>query len=388
MQYQDVHSGRPTQSLYRSVSRAIALIVMSSVLLSACMPGGPKGEQEDEQEATPIPVETASLQRGDVSAVYAGTANFEAEQEAQVVAKVAGEVKRILVEEGDQVKAGQVLATLDGDRLRLQLERAKANLGKMQNDYDRNVEVHAKGLVTEESFDGLRFDLEALKADVKLATLELSYTQIRASIDGVVTARDIKIGSNIKVNDPVFQIVDLQPLLAYLHVPEREFNRLQAGQTAAVQVDALGEAQFQGVIARISPVVDAQTGTFKVTIEARDPQNRLKPGMFSRFSVAYDVHEQVVLVPRDAVLGEAPDATVFVVEDGLAKRRDIALGLTQGSNVEVTSGLDGDEQVVVIGQGGLRDGGKVHVVSTPPGDESTDQKIEDMGEEKALAASQ
>ena len=132
----------------------------------------------------PIAVVTAPARRGDAVALHEGTVNLEADSEAAVVAKVSGEIRETLVEEGEEVTAGQVLARLDGDRLKLQLEQALADLNKLKQEYRRNVELHDRGLVSQGAFENLRFELDALDAAYRLARLELSYTEIRARLRG------------------------------------------------------------------------------------------------------------------------------------------------------------------------------------------------------------
>jgi membrane fusion protein (multidrug efflux system) len=296
-------------------------------------------------------------------AVYAGTAALEADGEAVVVAKVGGEVKRILVEEGANVHAGQVLAVLDGDQLRLELAQSAANLKKLERDYQRNSDLHAKGLIAASAVDNVKSDLDALKAAYEIAQLQLSYTEIRAPISGVVAERHIKVGNTIQPNTVVFRVTDLKPLLAYVHAPERELRQLSPGQPAQIAVDSLPGRQFEGKIARVSPVVDPATGTFKITVEVNDPTSQLKPGMFARVGVVYERRANALQIPRTAIVDNDGQATVFVVNKDKAEQRDIKTGLANAGFIEVTEGLKAGEQVVVVGQNGLKTGNAVRVVS-------------------------
>ena len=345
-----------------------ALLYSALLLLAACEFGEREAVSADgdtdgtEEEIPPVPVEARGTLRGDVFAVYTGTASLESDEDALVVAKVGCEVKQIFAEEGRRVRAGEVLARLDGDRLRLEMERAHANLRKLQQEYDRNVELHEKGLVSAGAFENIKFDLDSQRAAYNLAKLELDYTEIKAPITGIVSERFIKVGNTISVNDPVFHITDLDPLLAYLFVPEREFRKLRPGQAAEVTLDAIPDQTFTAEILRISPVVDPQTGTFKVTLAVSDAEDRLKPGMFGRFQIVYDARENAIMIPRMAVIDDDDRQSVFVVENGQAQRRQVEVGYSRGEFVEILSGLSDGERVITIGQTGLAEGAMVEVV--------------------------
>jgi membrane fusion protein (multidrug efflux system) len=350
-------------------------LVVCAFLLGAC---GQSGEgpdnEENEEETTAVPVEVGSPVRGDVYAVYSGTAPIEAFAEADVVAKVSGEVREILVEEGDDVVAGQIMARLDGDRLRLELNESSANLRKLQRDYERNVELKEKGLISSGDFDKIKYDMEALEASHNLARLELDYTQIRAPLDGVVSDRYIRLGNTISVGDPVFRVTSFDPLVAYLHVPEREYRNIEEDQVVGIEIDALQGQRIVAAVTRVSPVVDPETGTFKVTIEISDDQRRIKPGMFGRIFIVYDEHKNVLQVPRSAVLEESSETSVYVVKDDKAIRTPVQIGYSNSGMVEITDGLTDDDLVVTVGQVGLKDDAVVTVINA-------DEQAADAGSE-------
>lgn len=350
-------------------------LILGLLLLAACQPDGDSSSVENSNEAeddTPaIPVETAVATRDDIYAMYSGTAPVEALEEAEVIAKVAGEVRQILVEEGDDVKSGQVLARLDGDRLRLELSQSEANLRKAQRDYQRNIDLKDRGLISAGDFEKIKYEKDALEASYDLARLEYSYTEIRAPIDGVISQRFVKIGNTIEVNAATFQVTSLEPLIAYLHVPEREYRRVARGQAAVIEVDALQGDEFQGLVDRISPVVDPGTGTFKITVEVFDPTRRLKPGMFGRVNIVYDMHTQALQIPRSAIIDEPEGSFVFIVEDEIASRRPITTGYANNGHIEILEGLTGTEKVVVVGQAGLKDGSKVLIINMVDAEESS-----------------
>lgn len=343
--------------LYRNSAAALICVFV----LGACDRPGDKKEEE----SPPIPVETSLPVRGDVVAVYSGTAPIEAFAEADVIAKVAGEVREVLAEEGDDVEEGQILARLDGDRLRLELNESRARLRKLQRDFERNQNLKEKSLISEGDFEKIQYELEALQASYNLASLELDYTQIRAPISGVVSERFIKLGNTIAVGEPVFRVTSIEPLVAYLFVPEREYRKISPGQPVRIDIDALGGAQVPTAVTRVSPSIDAETGTFKVTIEILDPERRIKPGMFARISVIYEKRENVLQVPRSAIVDEMSTTSVFIVEDNVAIRRPVQTGLSANGLIEITSGLDDTDRVITLGQVGLKPDAKVTVINAP-----------------------
>ena len=344
-------------------------LALATFFLTACQPGADDSDA-DEDEAPAIPVETATPTRGDILAVYSGTAPIEAFADATVVAKVGGEVRDILVEEGDDVEIGDVLARLDGDRLRLEAKQADANLHKLRREYKRNVDLSERGLISAGDFEKIQYEMEALQATYDLATLELSYTEIRAPIDGVVSERFIKLGNTIDVNAPTFQVTSLEPLISYLHVPEREYRRIDPGQDAAIHVDALAGKQFDAIVSRVSPVVDPETGTFKISIEVSDASRQLKPGMFGRISIVYDTHKNAMRIPRSAIIEEAGLSTVFVIDNDVAERRVIRTGYAEGGQIEVLDGLDETETFVTVGQTSLKNGSSVSIINAAEASET------------------
>jgi membrane fusion protein (multidrug efflux system) len=349
----------------RSV-RWLVVAALAGALAGGCSNGKAKDKAGDEEKVSAVPVEIQPLKRAEMVAVYSGTAPIEAHEEAVVVAKVGGEVRQIYVEEGDTVKAGQMLARLDGDRLRLELAQTDANLRKLERDYKRTLDLSERGLVSKSTAENLRYDLDALRASYDKAKLELSYTDIRAPISGVVSARNIKVGNTIRPNDPTFTVTDLDPLLAYVHVPEKEFRKIAPGQAAEVIVDALGGDRFIGNIERISPTVDPQTGTFRARVEVADQSRRLKPGMFARVNIVYERRQAALQLPRAAILDADGQQSVYVVSDGKAQQRVIRTGLTSAGWIEVLDGLQGDERVVTVGQAGLKSGTPVKIVEDKP----------------------
>jgi membrane fusion protein (multidrug efflux system) len=335
-----------------------------STALTGCGVGEAKTNIDETEMAAPLPVEVVIPRKAEIFATYRTTSNIASDVDAPVTARVDGEVREILVEEGDRVEAGQILARLDGERLRLEMRQARANLDKTTREYERFVNMHDRGLVSSAAFDGMKYDMDSLSASYELKHLNYNYTFIRAPISGVISARDIKVGQQVNAGDATFRVTDTSKLVAYLHIPQSELNKFAAGNIADVQVAAMPELTFKATIARISPTIDMRSGTFRVTAYLDNDDGLLAPGMFGRFEIAYERHQDALVIPADAVLLEDNEAVVYVVDNGAAVRRPIKTGIEEDGSVEVLSGLDGSENIIVTGQNGLRDGSRV-IASIP-----------------------
>lgn len=339
-----------------------ALLIALGVLLSGCGTGAASSADIDAGQdvaGNPLPVETVAASRSEIFAIYHSTATIGSEADAPVTARAAGEVVEILVEEGDIVAAGQLLAILDGDRLRLEKDQARANLEKTRREYERYTSLHERGLVSSAAVEAMRFDLDSLQASFELKSLEYSYTRVRAPISGVISARDIKIGQHLNIGDTAFRVIDTSQLVAYLKIPQSELGKFSAGYPVQVQVDAIPGEKFAASISRISPTIDTRNGTFRATATIDNSDGSLTSGMFGRFSIAYEKHSDALVVPAAAILDLDGESVVYVVENGVAVRRPVRTGIESNGTIEVLSGIAEQELIVITGHAGLRDGSSV-----------------------------
>ena len=357
-------SGNPMSS--KSALAAVSFLVLP--FLGGCN----TGQANVPEAALPagsaaLPVEVVSPQVGEVLARYETTAKIASDAEAPVIARVEGQVVELLAEEGDRVVEGQILARLDGERLRLRMLQARANLDKTAREYERLKGLHARGLVSSAAFESLEFDLDSMRAGYELQRLQYEYTSIRAPISGVVASRDIKPGTHVRSGDATFRITDTSRLVAHLRIPQSELSKFSAGHAVELRVDAVPATSFIATIARISPTIDARNGTFRATAYIDNGAAELVPGMFGRFAIAYERRENVLLVPTAALVREDGISVVYVVENDAAVRRPVTLGIESDGMIEIVEGLARTERVVVAGQGGLRDGSRVLASHTTSG---------------------
>ncbi|MER2021750.1 MAG: efflux RND transporter periplasmic adaptor subunit [Stenotrophomonas sp.] len=362
---------RHTFLLGRTGRCAAALLITSTLLLSGCGGAGPaeanaaEKDGKAEKKVDAVPVEAVAASRRAVAASYTGTAALEPRGESQVVAKTSGVALVVLVEEGQQVRAGQPLVRLDPDRARLAVAQSEAQMRKLENNYQRAHKLVGEQMVSAADVDQIKYDLDNARAQYRLATLELSYTTVVAPISGVIASRSIKTGNFVQINTPIFRIVDNSRLEATLNVPERELATLRPGQPVTLIADALPGKTFPGTVDRISPVVDAGSGTFRVVSGFGEDAEGLQPGMFGRIRIDYDQRADALVVPRIALLDDGEPA-VFRVREGKATRVPVKLGYAEGPWVEIREGLAAGDQVVTAGKVALRDGTAVQVIGAKP----------------------
>jgi len=360
-------------------------------LLSACNRDG-AAAQTKAPMVDAVPVEVALAVHGAISASYSGTAALVADHEAQVTAKTSGVLKKLYVEEGMTVKAGQLLAELDDADALAKSKQAEAQMHKAEATFTHAQAAIPKHLIPEYEYEQDKFDLAAQRAAYEAANIQLSYTRIVAPVDGVIAERSIKLGNLVQANQNLFRIVGMNPLQAVLNVPERQLGILKAGQVVQLEADALPGKKFAGSILRIAPVVDPASGTFRVTCQFHDASAVLRPGMFARIDIVYDQRADALTVPRSALVEEDGQTSVFVVEKTLiatasatatkdvlgntkvkagpssssegfvAHRQLVKTGYSDGDKVEIISGLDAGARVITVGRNAVRDGTAVLVL--------------------------
>ena len=349
-------------------SLTVLALLATSTLLTGC--GADATSTEPEKELViAVPVEAASLHIGEISSNYTTTAVLEAKEEAFVVARASGIIEHIYVEEGDYVKKGQVLcegyATEKGERYRLNLARAKADLIGIQKELAKIDKVYNQKLVSDDTYDKISAQYASSQATLSLAELDLKEATIVAPISGYIATRNAKVGNLTESfqRAQMFHIVEQNELHGVVYLPEKELSRVHKGQAAKLTLSALNDNQVSAFVERISPVIDASTGTFKVTLRVPNDAHLLKAGMFAHVSLNYDTHQRATLMPRRAMLSIDNNISVFVVNNGVAHKQHITVGYQEGDYVEVLSGLSGDEQVVITGHQNLKDSAPVEIVN-------------------------
>jgi len=323
--------------------------------------GMPRGGFPGDMSMTAVPVSVDTVRIKPISAYVTATTTLEAERDVEVVSRVTGVVKEIFLEEGEWVNAGQALAQLDDESTRIQVQEAKARAENAVNAYKRAKDLFEQNLIAGEEYENAKYQMEIMKAQLAAARLNLKYTTIKAPIPGVVAERFIDPGDHVTVNQVVYRIADRNPILARVRIPEKEVRRIKLGQRARISVEAVPDRVFEGRVDMISPVVDPQTGTVKVTVGVDNRAGLLAPGMFATVKIVIDTHERALVIPKKALLLEGDIDHVYLFRDGKAVNRRVKVGYETSGEVEVLEGLEPGDLVITVGAEGLRDGMAVYV---------------------------
>jgi membrane fusion protein (multidrug efflux system) len=318
--------------------------------------------EEGEEKSTLIPVEVTEVSSGPVASYISATANLVPEDQVKVLAETEGRVVSLKVEEGDRVSRGQVLASLDRSEAEILLAKARLRETNARLAHERAEDTMEQGLISREEFDRLTMEHEMARQEVAEAEWRLERTVIRAPFAGIVTERFINPGQHLRPGDELFAVADFDPLIARIYLPEKDVLTLDEGREVRISLAAEESLRFDGRIRQISPVVDTATGTVKVTVEANEPPSKVRPGAFVTIEIVRERREGATLLPRESVIRELRSAHVFVTDGETASKRAVTLGIEEGSMIEVMSGVEAGEQVIVAGQGGLKPGSKVKIL--------------------------
>ncbi len=346
-------------------------------------PGSPEGKTssgakepggEPQLEALPVNIETVSRQSLNAYLVLNGI--VEPERKVEVFSRLSAYVKQIVKEEGAYVRENDVLAVLDDTEIRISheqariaLEQAKLTLDEAEKNLTRSQELFKKELISEQEYQTAeasnkqrRLDYQNREQVSKDLELQLNWTKIRSLAEGYITERLIEVGGRVTSNQKVYTIEDFKPLLIRVFVPTSDALRLKTGLPADVSTEIIKGEAFKGTVTLINPRIDVQTGTIKVTVEAYDDTLRLKPGMFVEVRIATGKKENVLVIPRKAILYKQGKTYVFILKDGLAGQREITLGLTEEDLAEVASGIAEGDVIISVGVENLKDGQPVTVL--------------------------
>ena len=358
-----------------SSPREDAVKLSDAIRAVKAAPRGSRGENR------PVPIATSPATQGDISVYYKTNATLEVDKDADIVARVSGLVKTIMVEEGDAVAAGAVLLEIENDEYKHRVTLSSARAQNLKSKRDR-LKTLTDDLVSVQERETAESEYNTAMAELELAQLNLSYTTVRAPFAGRVVTRMVDPGQKVGSDTAVFHLSDFRSLLAKVFVPSKEFRNLKTEQDVNLILDST-KAIMKGRIKLVSPIIDPSTGTIKITVEVSDYPANTRPGDFAEVQVITDTHSAVVLVPRFAVITDHDEQIVFIaIEDNTAERRPVEIGYSDDDNSEIISGVKVGERVVVKGQRRLENGTVLKILDNASKDPKVSQDAPESQKKK------
>ncbi len=324
----------------------------SAVLFGACS-GKAKTDQADVEETAQL-VKIARVVEQPVAQVGTYTATVEHDKRNNISSSMPNRIKKIYVEVGDQVKAGQKLVELD----QASLTQQNLQLENLELEYNRVKELYAVGGASQQQVDQMRTQYETLKEAVENLN---ENTVLVSPVNGVVTARNYDNGD--MASGAILTVMQIQPVKVLVNISESDFAQVRLGMPVGVKVEVYGDEVFSGKVSLIHPTIDAATRTFVTEISVANADYRLSPGMFGRVDVDFGDKHRVV-VPDQAIIKRSGsgDRFVYTYEDGKVYFKQVQLGRHIDNTYELISGVESGSDVVIAGKERLKDGAEVEVI--------------------------
>ena len=316
--------------------------------------------------AAGLPVKVAAVRAGTISEEISAVGTLLANESVMIRPEREGRVAAIHFSEGQVVRKGTKLISLDTAEIEAQFAAITSEVSLNRSRLKRAEELHEKKFISAQALDDAREGMNqsfARQAEVK-ARLEKS--TVLAPFEGVTGLRQVSPGAYVKAGQDVARLEGIGTLKLDFRVPELYLGKIKAGQEVQVRMDAFATETFRGEIYAIEPAVDEQTRTVLLRARVPNPGARLKPGMFARVVLVLEVRENALILPEQALVPQGKDRFVYRLADGKAQMTKVELGLRRPGEVEVLKGLAAGDTIIVDGQLRLRDGAPVTVLSEKP----------------------
>ena len=314
------------------------------------------------KEAPAVRVITLTLLPATVKDKLDLPAEVEPYEEVMVKAEAAGQVVRILAEEGQKVKKGDALLQLDDRDYRSRLTRIEANYRLAGLEYERNAALIRMKATSKANLDIIEARREDLKAQLEEAKLALDRTRITAPVSCLLNEILAKKGAFVGVGDPVAQILEVDQVKVVVGVPESDVTAVFDLKEAEVIIEALGNRRVKGRKVFFSRQPRNLARLYDLELRVPNPDGHILPGMFARVELIKQVFEQALTVPLYAVITRGNERFVYIERSGKAQKIPVQVGTLMGWQVHVTSGLSPGDRVIVVGHRQLDDGQAVEVI--------------------------
>lgn len=334
-----------------------------AVLLASC--GGDVEQVPQGGPMQAMAVQVHVLRPGVLDNRLTTTGTLLANEEVEIVSELAGRVQALNFNEGGGVAAGQVLVRINDDELQAQLRKAEANLKLAQDDEARKSQLLAVKGISQEQYDAAVTQMAALQADVDDLRARVAKCTIRAPFAGTVGLRMVSEGGYVAPNTRIATLRQTDPIKLEFAVPERHGRELRAG--TAVDFFLEGDtARYSAEVYAVDPSVDATTRTVKVRARTRNHGSRLLPGAFAKVDVRLERMNDALVVPAEALVPDIQGQKVLLMKGGKAVSARVQTGIRTAEEVQLTSGVQPGDTVIVSGLLALKDGASVQPIRNAP----------------------
>lgn len=284
-------------------------------------------------------------------------------EDIDLAAKSSGTVKWVGPKEGDRIQKGEKLLELDMEAVATRIDEARARYDQAVKDYDRMKKLYEENIVSKGQLDNAKTTLDTSKAALDAVGVSLDDGNLTSPINGILDRLNVDQGEYINPGQTVMKIVNINKVKIELPVPEKDILYFEKGQLVKIEMEnTKGEKQeFSGTIDFVSMTAESATRTYVVKVVVNNPDHILRPGMIVRAHLVRRNIKEAIAVPFFTIIDREDGKAVFVVEDGIARVRPIEYGIFQRGIVEIRSGLEIGDQLVIVGQRNLVEGEKVEV---------------------------
>jgi RND family efflux transporter MFP subunit len=310
---------------------------------------------------TSYSVSVVKAVKKDVTDSFTQVGTIVAYNDVLVVSETSGRIIKVSAEVGDFKPAGSVLVVVDSELREAAYNAANVSYEKARKDLERYEALYKEGSVSDMQIEQARWSFQSAESQYIVARRQLNDTKITTPISGIVTARYVNIGSMVMgapQSTQIANVVDISRLKVKVNVAERDVFRLKVGEKVEVTTDIFPNTVFLGSVFSISSKGD-EGHTYPVEVVLKNSEYQLKAGMFGRVVFTPKTSGAAIVIPREAIIGSVKNASLFVVTNNVAKLRPVVTGKEVGTNIEILSGLQEDELVVVNGQNNLSDNAQV-----------------------------
>jgi membrane fusion protein, multidrug efflux system len=346
-------------------SKILSLFLLLPIILYFGCGDGSAGQRESNPARERITaVAGYEVVPQDLSRTVRVSGTVEPLRYMSIASQMAGTVRELHAEEGDRIRTGNVLATLDVSEQRAELERATALRIRAHAEYERTKELFERNLTSQAEYENARAELSVAESDVKLWQTRVEFGEIRAPRDAIVTQRYIEAGDAVSAHQPVFQITDMTMLVVRVGISELDAVHLEPGDAVDVHIDAYAGRAFSGTIRRIFPSVEeaSRLVTVEVLLDAISSVVTVRPGNLSRLTFTVDRRDNVIAVPSESLLASTRERSfVYVIEADQLLRRDVVPGVQRRNWTEIREGLQPGDIIVATNPTNLAEGTRVKV---------------------------